>query len=167
MSFGSHGVEHVAGGRDSYDWVPESSRRARGFVILAALRALGRNGLIELIERDCALTRRIADRLSADPDVAILNDVVLNQALVRFRRPGTPGPITPVVDAAADAFTQEVIEAVQADGTLWLGGRVWHGLGCMRISIVGWNTTEADVDRSADVILRCRDEVAARALASA
>ncbi|HEX5239546.1 MAG TPA: pyridoxal-dependent decarboxylase, partial [Candidatus Limnocylindrales bacterium] len=160
MSFGSHGVEHVEGGRDPYDWVPESSRRARGFVVLAALRALGRQGLIDLIERDCALAQRIAERLSSDPDVAILNDVVLNQVLVRFRQPGTPGPITPSVDAAADSFTQAVIERVQADGTLWLGGRVWHGLGCMRVSITSWNTTEADIDRSAETILRCRDEVA-------
>jgi glutamate/tyrosine decarboxylase-like PLP-dependent enzyme len=148
MSFGAHGVEHVEGGRDSYDFVPESSRRARGFVILAALRTLGRQGLVDLIERCCALTRRITDRLGADPDIEILNDVVLNQALVRFGN--------------SDDFTKAVIEAVQAEGTLWLGGRTWHGKGAMRISVTSWNTTEADIDRSADAILRCRDAVAAR-----
>jgi glutamate/tyrosine decarboxylase-like PLP-dependent enzyme len=163
MSFGSHGVEHVEGGRDSYDFVPESSRRARGFVILAALKALGREGLVDLIERCCALARRVAERLGADPDVAILNDVVLNQVLARFSPPASPPGARggQPSDADADAFTSEVVRRVQADGTLWLGGRTWHGKGVMRVSVTSWNTTEADIDRSAGVILRCRDEAAA------
>ncbi|HET9681536.1 MAG TPA: pyridoxal-dependent decarboxylase [Candidatus Limnocylindrales bacterium] len=152
MSFGSHGVEHVEGGRDSYDFVPESSRRARGFVVLAALRTLGREGLADLIERCCALARRMAERLAADPAIEILNDVVLNQVLVRFAPPGGQG---------SDAFTAEVIRRVQASGTLWLGGRTWHGQGVMRVSMTSWNTTEADVDRSAAVILACRDAAVA------
>jgi glutamate/tyrosine decarboxylase-like PLP-dependent enzyme len=155
MSFGTHGVEHVEGGRDSYDFVPESSRRARGFVILAALRALGRDGLVDLIERCCRLARRMASRLGTDPGVEILNDVVLNQVLARFVPPGQSS------HDAADAFTSDVIRRVQASGTLWLGGRTWHGKGVMRVSITSWNTTEADIDRSADAILRCRDDAAA------
>jgi glutamate/tyrosine decarboxylase-like PLP-dependent enzyme len=152
MTFGGHGLEHVEGGRDSYDFVPESSRRARGFVVLAALRALGRDGLAELIERGCRLSRRMADRLAAAPGVEILNDVVLNQVLVRFSAPGRGG----------DELTRDVIHRVQDEGTSWLGGRTWHGLGVMRVSITSWNTTEADIDRSADAILRC----AAAAVAS-
>jgi glutamate/tyrosine decarboxylase-like PLP-dependent enzyme len=162
MSFGGHSlVEHVEGGRDSYDWVPESSRRARGFVILAALHALGRAGLPELIERCCRLTRRMAQRLGATPRVEVLNDVVLNQLLVRFTpsfgNHGAAG--SDVVDG--DAFTRDVIRRVQEDGTCWLGGRSWHGLGTMRISITSWNTTEADIDRSAEAILRCAAAAAA------
>ena len=162
MSFGTHGVEHVDGGRDSYDFVPESSRRARGFVVLAALKTLGRAGLADLIERCCALARRMAARLAADPGVEILNDVVLNQVLARFSPPATStaSSATPTA-AASDSFTSEVIRRVQASGTLWLGGRTWHGKGVMRVSITSWNTTETDIDRSADTILRCRDEAAA------
>jgi glutamate/tyrosine decarboxylase-like PLP-dependent enzyme len=157
MSFGGHGlVEHVEGGRDPYDFVPESSRRARGFVVLAALRTLGRDGLIDLIERCCRHARRMAERLAADPDIEILNDVVLNQVLVRFTPPGAAVP----APAEMDAFTKAVVQAVQAEGTLWLGGRTWHGKGAMRVSVTSWNTTEADIDRSADAILRCRDETA-------
>jgi glutamate/tyrosine decarboxylase-like PLP-dependent enzyme len=153
MSYGGHAqVEHVEGGRDSYDWVPESSRRARGFVVLAALRALGRAGLVDLIERCCAHARRVAERLSAAADVEILADVVLNQVLVRF--------------GDSDALTADVISRVQQDGTCWLGGRVWHGRGCMRVSITSWNTTTADIDRSVDAILRCRDEAASAASAA-
>jgi glutamate/tyrosine decarboxylase-like PLP-dependent enzyme len=157
MSFGGHAraqVEHIEGGRDPYDWVPESSRRARGFVVLAALRALGRAGLIDLIERCCAHARQMADRLAAGPDVEILNDVVLNQVLVRFNVSG--GDLE-----AGNAFTRDVIGRVQEDGTCWLGGRTWHGKGAMRVSITSWNTTPDDIDRSADAILRCRDEAAA------
>jgi len=158
MSYGGHAqVEHVEGGRDSYDWVPESSRRARGFVVLAALRALGRDGFVDLIERCCAHARHMAQRLAAGPDVEILADVVLNQVLVRFNAPDRNA-------TTGDALTRDVIRRVQEDGTCWLGGRVWHGHGCMRVSITSWNTTTADIDRSADAILRCRDE-AARELA--
>ncbi len=98
----------------------------------------------------------MAERLAGDPDVEILNDVVLNQVLVRFMPPGSGSP----GEADADAFTHQVIRRVQASGTLWLGGRTWHGKGVMRVSITSWNTTEADIDRSAETILRCRDEAA-------
>lgn len=144
-------VETGGDERDSYNWVPESSRRARGFAIHAALRSLGRAGLAELLERTCALARRMADGLRTAPGVTILNDVVLNQALVRFEPPDGGDP---------DAFTRAVIAAVQADGTCWLGGTTWHGMAAMRISVSNWSTTEADADASVAAILRCATSVA-------
>ena len=75
----------------------------------------------------------------------VLNDVVLNQALVRFEDPsGDP--------ALGDARTDAVVAAIQASGVLWLGGTTWHDQRAMRISVSGWATTTADVDRSLDVI---------------
>ena len=147
-------VETAGGERDNYNWVPESSRRARGFDVLAALRSLGRTGLIDLIERDCAFARRMAERLAAGPRVRILNDVVLNQALVRFE-----GPDDDADGSIGDARTRAVIDAVQRDGTCWLGGTVWAGRAAMRVSVSGWETTEADMDVSADAVLRCVDQV--------
>ena len=132
--------------RINHHFVPESSRRARGFAVYAALRSLGKNGVTDLVDRCCALARRMADRLATNPRVTILNDVVLNQVLVRFTPPGAGSP---------DAFTDEVIRRVQDDGTCWLGGSTWHGMQVMRISISNWSTTESDIDRSADAILRC------------
>ena len=152
----SYYVETQGGERDNYNWVPESSRRARGFTIYAALRSLGRSGLAELIERCCEHARRFADGLRGGPGVAILNDVVLNQVLVRFSPPG--GGDDP---AATDDFTRRVIAAVQADGTCWLGGTTWHGLAAMRISVSNWSTTDADVDLSIEAILRCARQAAA------
>ena len=131
--------------RANHNWVPESSRRARGFPVYAALRSLGRSGLAELIERCSALARRMAERLARDPRVKILNDVVLNQVLVRFE---------PAGGGDANAFTAEVIRRVQEDGTCWLGGTTWHGGHVMRISVSNWSTTEDDIDVSADAILR-------------
>jgi glutamate/tyrosine decarboxylase-like PLP-dependent enzyme len=107
------------------------------------LRALGRDGLADLIERNCRQASRMADRLRAHPRVAILNDVVLNQVLARVSADGRD----------ADALTRDVIARVQADGTCWLGGTTWHGLGAMRISISNWSTTDADIDASATAIL--------------
>jgi glutamate/tyrosine decarboxylase-like PLP-dependent enzyme len=143
--------------RDSGNLVAESSRRARGFTVYAALRELGRDGLARLVERCCALARRMADGLRDAPGVAILNDVVLNQVLVRFAPPDAPGAAA----ATIDAFTRDVIAAVQADGTCWLGGTTWHGMAAMRISVSNWSTTEADADASVAAIRRCAEAVAA------
>jgi glutamate/tyrosine decarboxylase-like PLP-dependent enzyme len=140
--------------RDGGLFVGESSRRARGFTIYAAIRELGRAGVIDLVDRCCALARRMADGLRDAPGVTILNDVVLNQVLVRFGFPGAS-------DAETDAFTREVIAAVQADGTCWLGGTTWHGMAAMRISVSNWRTSADDIDVSAAAIRRCRDAVAA------
>ena len=98
--------------------------------------------------------------------MTILNDVVLNQVLVRFSPPGSADGVGSGDDAATDAFTRRVIAAVQADGTCWLGGTTWHGMAAMRISVSNWSTTEADADVSVEAILRCaREEAAALALA--
>jgi glutamate/tyrosine decarboxylase-like PLP-dependent enzyme len=149
-------VETEGAERDPYNWVAESSRRARGFPVYAALRELGRDGLAAMIERCCSLASRIADGLRDAPGATILNDVVLNQVLVRFGPPDRPD-----ADAATiDAFTRDVIAAVQADGTCWLGGTTSHGMAAMRISVSNWSTTEADADLSVAAIRRCADAVA-------
>jgi glutamate/tyrosine decarboxylase-like PLP-dependent enzyme len=157
----SYYVETRGGERDPYNWVPESSRRARGFAMYAALKSLGRSGLADMVARCCALARRMADGLRGAEGVTILNDVVLNQVLVRFTAPGAGEAAGSGPDAAADDFTRRVIAAVQADGTCWLGGTTWHGMAAMRISVSNWSTTEADADVSVEAILRCAREVGA------
>jgi glutamate/tyrosine decarboxylase-like PLP-dependent enzyme len=131
--------------RDNWEYVLDSSRRARGFVVYAALRSLGRNGVREMIERCCALARRMAERLGAAEGVEILNDVVLNQVLVRFTPPDGGDP---------DAFTRNVMTRVQEEGEAWMGGTTWQGNAAIRISVSNWSTTESDIDRTADAILR-------------
>jgi glutamate/tyrosine decarboxylase-like PLP-dependent enzyme len=135
--------------RDPDAFVPEASRRARGFPVWAALRSLGRSGVAELVERCCGHARRFADALAAADGVEVLNEVVLNQVLVRFPDPGGDG----------DARTREVIRRVQAGGILWLGGTTWHGMAAMRISVSSWSTTTDDVDRSVAAILEATKEV--------
>jgi glutamate/tyrosine decarboxylase-like PLP-dependent enzyme len=131
--------------RDPFDYVPEFSRRARGFNVWAALHSLGREGLAGLVDRCCALARRFAEILRREPGVEILNEVMLNQVLVRFTPPGGGDP---------DAFTRQVIARVQEDGTCWLGGTTWHGIAAMRISVSNWSTTEEDVEVSAAAVLQ-------------
>ena len=126
--------------RENWEWVVDSSRRARGFALYAAIRSLGRDGVRALVERCCDLASRIADRLRSADGVEVLNDVTLNQVLVRF--------------GDDDDRTRAVIAAVQVDGTAWLGGTTWQGRAAMRISVSSWSTTEADADRTADAILR-------------
>jgi glutamate/tyrosine decarboxylase-like PLP-dependent enzyme len=138
-------------GRDPYRYVPEASRRARGFAVWAALTQLGRAGVADLVDRSCAHARRFATALGdADPGVAVLNQVVLNQVLVRFDD--------------SDDVTRRVISGVQEDGDAWIGGSAWEGAAVMRISVSGWMTTEAYVDRSVAAVIRALER--ARAVAT-
>ena len=124
--------------RDPHLCTPEISRRARGVDVWAALRSLGTNGIAELIERNCRQARRFADALR-DAGYEILNDVVLNQVLVSFGDPER---------------TRQVIANIQRDGTCWCGGTQWQGRTAMRISVSSWATTDEDVERSIDAMLR-------------
>jgi glutamate/tyrosine decarboxylase-like PLP-dependent enzyme len=130
--------------RDPHEFVPEESRRARAVPIYAALRSLGRSGLIELIERCCRHARRFANGLRS-AGYEVLNDVVLNQVLVSF---------------GDDEQTRRTIAAIQGEGTCWCGSTVWHGRTAMRISVSNWATTEDDVDRSLGAILRVATQTA-------
>ncbi len=124
--------------REPVQFVPEMSRRARGIEVWAAIRSLGRSGLADLFERCCRHATRFAEGLAA-AGYPILNDVVLNQVLVSFGDADT---------------TRRVIAALQADGTCWCGGTVWHGQTAMRISVSSWATTDEDVEKSLQAILR-------------
>jgi glutamate/tyrosine decarboxylase-like PLP-dependent enzyme len=131
--------------RDGWEFVLDSSRRARVFTVYAALRSLGRDGVRAMVERCCSLARRMSERLAEANGVEILNEVALNQVLVRFA-PGDGGD--------ADAFTGQVMTRVQESGEAWMGGTTWHGNAAIRISVSNWSTTEADIDRTADALLR-------------
>jgi glutamate/tyrosine decarboxylase-like PLP-dependent enzyme len=117
--------------RDQVDWVPEFSRRARGFAVYAALRSLGRNGLAELVEGTCECARRFADEIVSLPGVELLNDVVLNQVLFRF---------------ATDEETEEVLRRVQDSGDVWMSGTTWEGRRAIRVSVSNWQTTEEEIE---------------------
>jgi glutamate/tyrosine decarboxylase-like PLP-dependent enzyme len=124
--------------REPNQFTPEMSRRARGVELWAALRALGRAGLSELIERNCRGAARFAEGLKV-AGYEILNDVVLNQVLVSF---------------GSDETTRRVVSAVQEDGTCWCAGTVWQGRAAMRISVSSWATTDTDIERSLGAIIR-------------
>jgi glutamate/tyrosine decarboxylase-like PLP-dependent enzyme len=126
--------------RDSYQFVPESSRRARGFVLYAALRSLGRSGLAELVERCSALARLMAAELEGDPSLEVINEVVINQVLVAIRG-----------DESGE-LTRDAVERIQQDGTCWLAGTTWGGRPAIRISVCNWRTSDEDVRRSAAAI---------------
>jgi len=119
--------------RDAMDWTPEFSRRARGVAVYAALRSLGRSGVAELVERCCRHARRFGEELGRLPGCEILNDVVLNQVLMRF---------------ADDATTRAVLETVQRSGEAWMSGTTWDGRFAIRISVSNWRTSDEDVART-------------------
>ncbi len=118
---------------------PQSSQRARGVEVWAALASLGREGVAELVDRCCRLARRFADGMRS-AGFEVLNDVVLNQVLISF---------------GSAPRTDSVIAAVQADGTCWCGPTTWQGHRAMRVSVSGWSTTEDDIDRSVAAVSAC------------
>jgi glutamate/tyrosine decarboxylase-like PLP-dependent enzyme len=124
--------------RNPSEYTPELSRRARGVEIWAALRSLGRSGLADLVERTCRHARRFAEGLR-EAGYKVLNEIVLNQVLVSFGDAET---------------TNRIIAELQAEGTCWCGGTVWQGHTAMRISVSSWATTDVDVEKSLDAILR-------------
>jgi glutamate/tyrosine decarboxylase-like PLP-dependent enzyme len=119
-------------------YTPELSRRARGVPTWAVLRTLGRSGLVEMIERTVRLARRFADRLE-EAGFEILNDVVLNQVLVAY---------------GDQAATEGLAGLIREEGTMFAGPTVWQGRAAIRISVSSWKTTEADVERSAEAMIR-------------
>lgn len=142
----AHYIQMTPGEREPRAFTPDESRRARGLPLYAAFRALGREGISEIVDRCCTLAARMASRLAGHNYVRILNEVAFNQVLVQFRPPGGD-------DAVAAELTQRIITQVQDEGTCWVGGTKWHGQVAMRISISNWSTTADDIDRSAAAIL--------------
>ncbi|SAL50009.1 pyridoxal-dependent decarboxylase [Caballeronia choica] len=136
--------------RDPLHYAPELSRRARGFALWALLRAFGRQGIAQMIERHCALARRMAARLAAEPGIEVLNEVELNQFAVRF---GAGDDADDDASARRDALTRATVERIQAAGVCYASGTRWREREVMRVSIIAWPTTEEDIDRSADSMI--------------
>ena len=131
--------------RHPADYVPELSRRARGFATWAMIKSLGREGIASMVSRHCAQARRMAERLADESDVEVMNEVALNQVAVRFG--------VDLNGEHADALTLKAIERIQRGGECFVGGAIWRGRQIVRVSVIGANTTDADIDRSAEAIL--------------
>src|SRR5574340_462319 len=130
--------------RDAVDWTPESSRRARAFTVYAAPRSLGRSGVAELVDRCCDLATRFAEEVAGLPGCELLNEVIINQVLFRF---------------ADDETTTAVLRHVQESGEAWMGGTTWDDRAAIRVSVSGWRTTEADIDRTVAAFRRALADV--------
>jgi len=133
--------------RDQVDWVPEFSRRARGFAVYAALRSLGRRGLTELVERCCDAASRFAAAITELDGVELLNEVVLNQVLFRFD---------------SDERTDEVLRRVQESGRVWMSGTTWDGRKAIRVSVSNWQTGNEEIDLAVDAFSQAYGQVPAR-----
>jgi glutamate/tyrosine decarboxylase-like PLP-dependent enzyme len=148
----SYLIQGVGAAREAMDWNPEFSRRARGLGVYATLRSLGREGVAALIERTAGHARRFAAALTSSGLAEVVNEVALNQVLVRWQ---------PSTGHDPDTYNDAVIEAIQRDGTAYVSGTTWRGRRLMRISVADWATDEDDVDRTVAAMLRCARTVAA------
>jgi glutamate/tyrosine decarboxylase-like PLP-dependent enzyme len=124
--------------RNQKDWNPEWSRRGRGFTAYAAIRALGRSGIAEIVDRCCACADRLVTGIGGLAGAEIVARPIINQGLVRFL----------ARDGNHDRQTDDVIRRIQAKGVAWFGGATWRGMRVMRISVCNWTTTERSVDET-------------------
>lgn len=141
----SYLIQSAGSTRDPMDWNPEFSRRARGFALYATLKSLGRDGVIDLVDRTHRLAKRFAGQLGDSGQAEILNDIVFNQVLVRWLSP----------DGDHDAFNDRVMACVQASGEAYFSGTTAGGNRLMRISVSDWATDDNDVDRAVAALLAC------------
>jgi len=137
--------------RNQKDWNPEWSRRGRGFTVYAAIRALGRSGIADIVDRCCEQAARLVAGIGALTGAEIVARPIINQGLVRFLAP----------DGQHDRWTDEVIRRIQAKGVAWFGGATWRGMRVMRISVCNWATTEHDIDRTIAAVREALAETAA------
>ena len=103
----------------------------------AVLKTLGRDGVAALVAGNCERARQMAELLRPQPGITILNEVVLNQVLVR------------VQSRSGENVTPAVMTGVQQAGVCWVGGTTWEKEPAMRISLSNWSTTAEDIQRSA------------------
>jgi glutamate/tyrosine decarboxylase-like PLP-dependent enzyme len=150
MSHRAPYLVHHNDARDEIDWNPEWSRRARGFATYAALRQLGKQGVEQMVDRCCEHARGLVAGIGRLPGAEVLWTPVLNQGLVRFLAPGDE---TTAQDH--DRHTDEVIQGLLADGQAFFTGTTWHGMRAMRVSVLNWQTTAADVTAAIDAVNRC------------
>ncbi|MGO4565431.1 aspartate aminotransferase family protein [Rhizobium sp. 2YAF20] len=142
------------GERDPSHYVPELSRRARGFATWAMLKHLGQDGVIALVDQACSAATLIAERLVREPGIAVLNEVALNQVIIRFGA-GTEKSV-------ADALTQQTIRALQEEGALFAGGAIWRGDQIMRLSVSNFQTDPGQAERAALAIIETYRTVCSR-----
>jgi glutamate/tyrosine decarboxylase-like PLP-dependent enzyme len=135
--------------RDQYEWGPEWSRRARGFAVYATLRALGRQGVSNMVERCCDHAKSLVRQLGQLPNVEVVATPIINQGLVRFLSPG----------GDHDAHTRHVIECVNATGEAWFGPTRYGDKTVMRVSVCNYRTTERDIERTVDAVKAALDRL--------
>lgn len=149
MGISANYLTHDEETRDQINWTPDWTRRARGFAVYAALRELGKAGVADLIERSCAHAAALANGIAALQGAELIFAPTLNQALVRFLSPEPNAS-----EADHDARTTSVIAAINTEGTAFFSGTVWRGRRAMRISVVNWRTSEADVHATLAAVAR-------------
>jgi aromatic-L-amino-acid decarboxylase len=149
MSVRAAYLSSPGGVRDQIDWTPDWTRRARGFAVYAAIRELGSEGVADLIDRCCRYAGDLTSGFGAMPGVEIVAAPTLNQALVRFLHPDEQAS-----DGQHDAWTDQMIEAINREGTAFFSGSLWQGRRVMRISVVNWRTDDNDVRKTLEAAAR-------------
>jgi len=158
MSYHASYLVQQDSAREPLDWNPEFSRRARGFSSYAALRELGRSGVQELVERCCDSAAQLVSALGSLDGVEVLSHPIINQGLVTFLPPDS--------STNPAAFNDEVIAAINAEGTAFFSGTTFNGRRAMRISVSNWQTSPEDVSKTVAAVARVLEQMRTPTLAA-
>ena len=112
------------------------------------MRASGRSGVVEMVDRLCRHARTFADAMEEIPGAEVLNDVVFTQVCVSF---GT------------DEQTQRVVDRMLTDGVAWTSGSRWRERAVLRIAVSNAATTDDDVARTIAALRSAAESVSAHA----
>jgi glutamate/tyrosine decarboxylase-like PLP-dependent enzyme len=118
---------------------PEMSRRARSLAVWATLKAYGRRGYRELVERNVGHAQRLAGLVEPADDFELVAPAPLNIVCFRYRPPD-------VDEAELDDLNLRLGETLLADGRVFVGTTRWAGKVAFRPAFTNWRTTDADVD---------------------
>lgn len=147
MSHHASYLSHSEEARDQVDWNPEYSRRGRGFATYAAMRSLGRTGITALVDDACRLAKDLVMGASEIPGVEVLHVPHLNQGLLRF-----PCAADNATTEDHDQHTEVITARIVTSGEAQFACTTWRGMRCMRVSVSGWRTDDADISRTLTAI---------------
>ena len=133
--------------RDGMFFTPEMSKRARIIELWAVLKSLGKRGINDMVQGMHERAEQFAQGLEA-AGFEVLNEVVFNQVIARYRD---------------DATTKRILKEVQNLRVCWCGGSRWQDKDVIRISVCSWVTSEEDVGKSLRSFIAARDSAAGNA----
>ena len=133
----------------------EASRSWRGACVWAALKQLGREGVVDMVSRCCELAQELARLVEASARLELTAPAPTNTVCFRYRPDGWSD------GDELDELNRRIQAGVAAGGDVFhTGAQLANGY-CQRASIVSWRATAGDVAALRDAVVDSGDLLSA------